>query len=167
MTEALKDLLELPPAYQWITAHLMRVLAFHREAPAEEFWKLLANAEWRGKLFLRSDPAALFLLLDAMSEIEVVKGDPWRSHGPHFWALACEAASNDAERQMFLFVVTLCCSIQTDSVSAIERLLLGQFGKTHRDDIEGWRTQLEALQDAAPDWIAARLGAILAAFRAT
>jgi hypothetical protein len=162
MLDALRELPTHPPQYQATLTHFVRVLAHTREIPVEPFWNLFADLAWREKVLLTVDSEALGLLADAVEEIRAWQGGQWISHIPHFYALACEAATDNSERQQLLFGLTVWSSLHFDSVSAVERLVKGRSGPALTAMAIAWRERFLELQPLSPSWIASRFGGILA-----
>ena len=133
----------------------------------DEIWNCLNDEQWRLDVWLKLGFEAIKLLFEAFSEIQVRLNDKGTVNLPHIMALACEAASGDKERQGHLFAYTVASSIQTNTVSAIRRLLRGQHQDEYIDNVELWRKYLLSLVGIAPGWIAGRMRATLASLYLT
>lgn len=139
-----------------------RIMAYTGNLPNDQVWEFLRDEQWRRDVWLVLDPAAMEVLFDAFSKVQAQLGDKWTTYLPHFYATTCEASSTDRERQELLFAYTVASSVQTGTVSALERLLSGQHQDQFSQYVDIWRERLLTLMQLAPAWVAARMRATLA-----
>lgn len=140
-----------------------RVMAYLGCAPAELLWEKMVDEKWRSALFVSGRERTFALFIDALLQIQGTKDEKWRSHLPHFCAMACEETSSDRDRQKMLFACVLLSSIAGDTVSAIQRLLHGEKRHEFAEDVREWRERLLGVQRTAPGYVAAKIRPALAA----
>lgn len=145
-----------------ILAQNIRIMAYTGDLQIDRMWECLQDEQWRRDAWLALDPAVMEVLFDAFSEIQARQNDKWTIHLPHFYATSCEATLADKERQELLFAYTIASSVQTGTVSAIERLVRGQHQDQYSQYVETWRERLLVLMKWAPAWVAGRIRATLA-----
>jgi hypothetical protein len=160
--EYLDQSTEASEANQLLLALTIRLMASLGKLPLEVMWERLANDAWRSDFLLKGCLYTIELLFDAWAEILVQHGDKWRSHLPHYYALACESAAGDPARQELLFACTVMSSLISDTVSSLDRLLRGKNKQKFVKSVSEWHTELKGWQAVATPWIAARIRAVLA-----
>jgi hypothetical protein len=150
---------------QVLFASVIRVMAYLDEIPVDVMWEHLMDVRWRDSVLRQGSALALNLLFEAWTEIQVHHGGRWISHLPHYYAAACENASEDPERQGLLFDFTVLSVLASDTVSSLDRLLRGEKRQEFGQSALDWRQRLEHCQAVSTPWIAARIRAILASLR--
>jgi len=162
LANALGSILNEQEGGQLLVAQNIRALAYTGGAPVSRIWECMQDEQWRRDVWLKLEPVALETLFESVAEIQAQNDDKWTSHLPHFLALACEAVSEEKEREELIFAFTLAASMQTGTVSAVERLLRGEHKDRFAQYVAGWRDRLLSLMPLAPGWIAGRMRAVMA-----
>jgi hypothetical protein len=162
LEESLRRVTKEGEAGQMIIAHYLRAMAFMGVAPPDPIWNCLGDVDWRDTLFRETHPKALEMIMSALDEIAVSKGDKWAWEVPHLVAAACEKAE-DPERQKQLFAHTILSSLAADITSPIRRLARG--GSRHKliEEVAFWRDRITEIRDLCPPWLQARFRAMMAA----
>lgn len=141
-------------------ANILRQVAHFDPEAGNTLWTLLnANGLWRA-VFLKVEADALDVLFDALTELQVQHGDPWRTNLSHMIAVA-GIDSADPERRRLLFGATLFASIHAGSVSAIDRLMHGPYRAEFATLALKWRDHLTPALQALTPWAAGRVRAVL------
>ena len=162
IADSLKTMAECVPRMQRFIAGDLLVRAYTGEVPIDLVWEWVSGKEWTREVLLKVDLDALGVLVDALREIQQQYGDKWASHLPHLFAIACEEAVGDSDRRKFLFAAAVLSSMVSDRVSAIQRLVHSRERQGYRAEVDHSRSQLQALRNIAPPWMAARIRATLA-----
>jgi hypothetical protein len=131
-------------------------------APADRILECLTDSKWLEPIFLKMDLGLLEFLSDALAELAVHGDEKWRASLPHIYATAYEKAINDPDRRKLLFGLTVVACMHTDTSSAIDRLVQGQYRNETKESVEYWRGALENMRLASPEWVSARIRAIMA-----
>jgi len=150
-------LAELSPSMQFLAARVLEGAVYSDIIPVDALWDKLQDSQWRESAFLHGSPAATEMLCDLLIEAQAKASDDWRTHLPHFFAMACETSSGEQERQQLLFAFVILSSISTDTVSALRRLLRGRHRHALHKYGQVWKANLESLIETAEPWIAARM----------
>ena len=160
-----KNLRKLPNVHQGdqlLIAHHFKNSVFTEEVPLDAIWNCLNDSLWREAAFRKSHPIVLVLVFDALNEIQTRYQEKWSYHLPHFYAVECENVIDNKERLQHLFAYTIRSSVCADSISAIQRLLLGKYKTEFLEEVEYWQKHLSQIQKWAPEWVKGRLRAVLA-----
>ncbi len=160
--EHLKSLIDLDNNKQMLIAIILRTMAYTGELSADLMWELVSDKEWREKLLLKSSLDVLGTVFNALAELQVQHEGKWVSEWPHFLVSACEEPCEDPERKKLLFAFVIASSVNTGTVSAIERLLSGKQRKQFLEEVPLWRKHFEDLWKDIPCWIRARFRGTMA-----
>jgi hypothetical protein len=163
--ELLDGFPQSPEPDQLLLASVIHVMAYLDELPVDVMWEHIMDVHWRDSVLRQGSGLALNLLFEAWTEMQVHHGGRWVSHLPHYYAGACESASEDPERQGLLFDFTVLSALASDTVSSLDRLLRGEKKQAFGQIALDWRQRLEHCQAVATPWLAARIRAILASLR--
>lgn len=128
---------------------------------AEDLWDLVSCPKWRNKTFSSLKHELQDILIDALSQVMIATRDKWSHYLPHYMAEICEHESDQKRRrEFFLYVLHLC--LASGTVSAAKRLLQSEHKSEYLDEVEKYRSQVEAMRSNYPPWVAGKLRGILA-----
>lgn len=161
LLDAIGSLAEFNPSMQFLVAIFLGEVVYSGIPHADALWNKLQDSKWRESAFLQGSTETTAMLCDLLIEAQAKASDDWRTHLPHFLAMACESSSGDQERQQLLFAFVVMSSISTDTVSALRRLLHGRHRHTLHKYVLVWKANLESLIETAEPWIAARMRPVL------
>lgn len=141
-------------------AHAVRMLATTKPKMANELWELLGpTGRWKTVLAKCSEPA-LAHLFEALTELSVQDGEPWR-HAVSQWFASSAEQEQSPERRHALFALTLFSCIHAGTVGAVSRLMHGNLRSAFIEFAAPWRKQLLAALPAAPPWAASRIRSVI------
>ncbi|NQT11946.1 MAG: hypothetical protein HQ582_04300 [Planctomycetes bacterium] len=157
LLDVIGRLSEFSPSMQFLIASCLGGAVYSDLFPVDALRDKLQDSQWRESAFLQGSLETTATLCDLLIEAQARANDDWRTHLPHFFAMACEMSPGEHERQQLLFAFVVLSSISTDTVSALRRLLRGRHRHTLRKYVQAWKTNLESLIETAEPWIAARM----------
>src|SRR5262249_48166705 len=125
-----------------------------------KLWALVEkDARWTG-ILREADDNLLSLLFEALAELVVRDGNPWRAAVPHMFVITAENAG-EPERRRLLFGLTLFASLNAGTTSAIDRLMHGPLRPEFATFASRWHEQLKSLLRGCTPWAASRIRLIL------
>lgn len=139
-----------------------RAAAYSGTLPLESLEALMRDTAAASRILTGLDDTNLWLLADVLMETAAASETDWRVAVPHTFATAC-LACGDEERRNLLFGLAVHSSVATDSVSAIRVLLQHPDRGLLLEPASLHHRHLTAQLPAAPQWLASRIRATLAA----
>ena len=157
LLDAVGGLTEVSSSMQSLIASFLGGAVYSDIPSIDALWNKLQDVQWRESAFLQASLETTATLCDLLIEAQARASDDWRTHLPHFFAMACETSSGEPERQQLLFAFVVLSSVSTNTISALQRLLRGRQRHTLHEYIQIWTANLESLIETAEPWIAARM----------
>jgi hypothetical protein len=164
LCKALSKIGEHSPPDQVAIALCLKAKTYTDPVIAKGVWEVISNADWRLKVLTTIDPQVLGILIEAFSILQLYSGDDWFSFLPHYIAELCEKAE-DEERRRILFFCVLHISLASDTVSAVRRLLRGDYKEKFIQLAEEYRKGIETIRSSLPPWVAGKIRGLVASLR--
>ncbi len=161
LCEALRKLPETALPDQIAVALALKAKAHTDPTLAAGVWVVLADAEWRKRVFDSAEEQVVGRLIETLTILQVDNQGQWFSLLPHFIAEVCEKAEND-ERRRLLFLYVVHTSLASDTVSAVRRLLRGTHKAKFVDVVKAYRQGVESMWSHYPPWVQGRMRSLLA-----
>ena len=129
---------------------------------------LFAKQDWLERILTTSPAVIAEELFNGVAELvgqchlAGSEKKSWFYDLPHTFADACEkSVEEDDDRRLLFFTMVVLVCLQTDTSSALHRLVNGSERDQFGDEIEKWRDRLEQARLMAPSALAARIRPIL------
>jgi len=161
LLDALKTIADKPLSDQFGVGMALKSKAYVDTSIVDAVWELLKDPEWRRRSLDGADERVLALLTEGFCLLGLQDRDKWLLSLPHYFAEICER-TEDEQRRRFMFMFVIQASLAADTVSAVQRLVLGEkkalfalFAKEYYERIKGtWPIY--------PAWVQGRLRGMLA-----
>jgi hypothetical protein len=141
-------------------AEALKLRAYTDAGSGKTLWTLLeSKSRWAG-ILRKSDDRVVSPFFEALIELSVRDGDPWRAAVPHMIAATAEK-EQDAERRQVFFGLVLFASLSLGTTSAVDRLMHDSLRQEFSVFSSRWRDTLKSTLAAAPPWAAARIRSVL------
>jgi len=164
LCKALRKLGEFSLADQAVVAFALKAKAYTDPTITEGVWEVISDAGWRLEVLGNVEKMVLGLLIEAFSILQIDNRDKWFSLLPHYIAELCEK-TDDEERRRHLFFYALHTSLASDTVSAVRRLLRGDYKAKFIGLTKEYRDRVEAMRSEYPPWVAGKIRGLIANLR--
>ncbi|MBU4274170.1 MAG: hypothetical protein KKA28_20265 [Planctomycetes bacterium] len=161
LVTALRNLTDYSVADQAAVALILKSLVYKNQLEAISVWDIFADMEWRQKVLNSIEDRVLWILIEALSALQVRDQEKWIFLLPHYLAEVCEKSEN-VERQRQLFMYVLHTSLISDTVSAVHRLLRGDQKAKFAQFAKEYRELVDNMWSYYPAWVQGRLRGLLA-----
>lgn len=161
LCDALREIKDSKLPDQVATLAALKKWAYSDPMIAENLWELVSCPEWRNKTFSSLKNELQDILIEALSQLMIANRDKWCHYLPHYIAEICEHENDHKRRRkFFLYVLHLC--LASDTISAVKRLLQSDRKSDYLEEVEVYRSQVEAMRSNYPPWVAGKLRAMIA-----
>jgi hypothetical protein len=150
-------------ASQYVLAQAMRSMAYVGKLPVELMREVLWNDQWRYEVWRELSSTSFAALWDCIVEIQLQQRGDWLVQLSHLWVGMCERLNESDERYGELVDHVILGSINSDTASALKRLLTGP-NSTVMKKAADWKQRLEGAIQLGTNWPQAKLRAFLSVF---
>jgi hypothetical protein len=162
LLDALKTIDDKPLYDQFGVGMALKSKAYIDTSIVDAVWELLKDPEWRRHSLDGTDERVLALLTEGFCLLGLQDRDKWLLSLPHYFAEICERITEDEQRRRFMFLFVIQASLAADTVSAVQRLVLGEKKALYAPFAKEYYDRIKSTWSIYPAWVQGRLRGMLA-----